>query len=336
MESANIIITTLILAGGVIMMLAIVRTRRIFKLMRQQRYRKNWHILFYLMIFFFVGYLAAAIVVVTGHINLLALLTGIVFLFGAAFVYIVVMTGWLTINDLKEKTDEANRSASRLNTKNKELEQFAYITSHDLKEPLRNISSLADLLEMDKTEISRVTEYVSRIKVSTSRMLKLIDVLLKYSRIGRESKTEAVNCNQVVDEVIEDLNLRLKETNSEVNFEDLPIINANAIEIKQLFQNLITNSIKFSRDGIPPQIDISATKNNEHWLFYFRDNGIGIPDKHKQYVFEIFQRLHDENEYEGTGIGLTYCKKIVESHGGTISVESKQDQGSTFIFTLPA
>jgi light-regulated signal transduction histidine kinase (bacteriophytochrome) len=165
-------------------------------------------------------------------------------------------------------------------------------------------------------------------------MTMLIDDLLDYSRIGSKKELQQVDCSIILREVLADLGIALNETGAEISTSGLPVISAYPTGIKQLFQNLIANGIKFSKKDIPPQINISAENGGGYWQFAFKDNGIGIEEKHKERIFLIFQRLHTRNEYEGSGIGLAHCKKIVELHGGKIWIESKPGEGTTFHFTI--
>jgi light-regulated signal transduction histidine kinase (bacteriophytochrome) len=165
-------------------------------------------------------------------------------------------------------------------------------------------------------------------------MKTLIKDLLDYSRIGREKKFEPVDCNVAFGEVMADLAKVIKENKAEITAGQLPVVNAFPTELKLLFQNLISNSIKFQKPGIAPHIEISTIRENGHWHFQFHDNGIGIEKQYQQRIFIIFQRLHNRSVYEGSGIGLAHCKKIVELHGGTIWVESESGTGSTFHFTI--
>lgn len=223
-----------------------------------------------------------------------------------------------------------------LERKNKELEQFAYVASHDLQEPLRTTSSFIEIFKekymgkMDE-ETDDILNYISQ---SNDRMKVLIKDLLDYSRIGRKPVIEDVNCNDVLEDVLADLSVNINETNTTIFREKLPEVKGYPTELKQLFQNLVSNSIKFRKPGIDPQIQISAVRNNGHWEFAISDNGIGMEETDTERIFVIFQRLHTRTEYEGSGIGLSFCKKIVELHGGNIWVKSKLGEGSTFYFTI--
>jgi PAS domain S-box-containing protein len=231
---------------------------------------------------------------------------------------------------------KVQKRTAELEIKNKELEQFAYVASHDLQEPLRTTSSFVELLR--KQYYGRLDEnadrYIDYVIQSSDRMKTLIKDLLDYSRIGREKQFEPVNCNLAFAEVLADLAEVIKENKAKIVAGPLPVVNAFPTELKLLFQNLISNSIKFQQPGIAPHIEISTTQQNGHWHFQFRDNGIGIDKQYQQRIFIIFQRLHNRSVYEGSGIGLAHCKKIVELHGGKIWVESEVGKGSIFHFTL--
>lgn len=231
---------------------------------------------------------------------------------------------------------KVQKRTAELEIKNKELEQFAYVASHDLQEPLRTTSSFVELLR--KQYHGRLDEhadrYIDYVIQSSDRMKTLIKDLLDYSRIGQEKQFEPVNCNLALAEVLADLAKVIKENQAEIVAGPLPVVNAFATELKLLFQNLISNSIKFQQPGVAPYIEISTTKLTGHWHFQFRDNGIGIDKQYQQRIFIIFQRLHNRSVYEGSGIGLAHCKKIVELHGGKIWVESETGKGSIFHFTI--
>lgn len=223
-----------------------------------------------------------------------------------------------------------------LKAKNNELEQFTYIASHDLQEPLRALVSFSDLLSNEFGEElgSEGNQYVDFIQKSSVRMQDLVKGLMDYSRIGKATELAVVDCNLLVKEVLSDLSVLLKESGAQVELQDLPTIKGREVELRQLFQNLIDNALKFAKKDAAPRVKVSASEQPNSWLFSVKDNGIGITEKNREKVFIIFRRLHNRNDYDGTGIGLSHCKKIVEVHGGNIWVDSKPGDGSTFYFTI--
>ena len=221
-----------------------------------------------------------------------------------------------------------------LELRNKELEQFNYIASHDLQEPLRTVTNYITIIEEDHgDELSpEVREYLHTINRATKRMSTLVRLLLDYSQIGRNRRLALVDCNEVVKNVVDDLDNMIKSTKAEILYHDLPRLEGYEIELRQLFQNLISNSIKFQREGVSPKVDIGCKKQDSVFEFYVSDNGIGIEPQHFDRIFHLFQQLNRNNE--GHGIGLANCKKIVELHGGQIWLESEYGQGTTFKFTI--
>lgn len=165
-------------------------------------------------------------------------------------------------------------------------------------------------------------------------MKTLIKDLLDYSRIGRKTELTDIDCNFIIKEVLADLDRAIKDSNAKIHIDPLPKLKGYSTELKLLFQNLLSNALKFRRKGVDPVIHISATGTSNHRQFAIRDNGIGLEDKFRERIFVIFQRLHVQSEYDGSGIGLAHCKKIVELHNGTIWVDSTPGQGSTFYFTI--
>jgi len=236
----------------------------------------------------------------------------------------------------KKAEKKLNDYAGELERKNKELEQFAYVASHDLQEPLRTVSNYVQLLEekYSNTADEETEKHLSFIIIATSKMQNLIKDLLDISRIGRSTARSAIDCNEVLRTVIVELELPIKESNAVITSTVLPIVMGNETELKQLFRNLISNAIKFRKKDVAPKITITAEEKNKEYLFAIKDNGIGIPEKYKDKIFIIFQRLHNINEYPGTGIGLATSNKIVTLHKGKMWVESTLGEGSTFYFTI--
>lgn len=229
---------------------------------------------------------------------------------------------------------EQNR---KLQNQNKELEQFTYITSHDLQEPLRSLISFSELLEKefsDKLDGNGAI-YIDFITKSSKRMRSLVKGLLDYSRIGNNKELVETDCNQIINDVQDDMTSIIQESEAKITIDTLPVLKCYPTEMRQLFQNLISNAIKFRKKDSIPEIKISVTENQNNWIFSVQDNGIGIDQKDIQKLFIIFKRLNNRDEYEGTGIGLAHCKKIVELHGGTIWANAELNKQSTFTFIIP-
>jgi PAS domain S-box-containing protein len=250
--------------------------------------------------------------------------------------------GFLTgiVRDItqRKRAEEAlQRTLTELERSNSELQQFAYVASHDLQEPLRMVSSYMQLLERRyKGKLdSDADDFITYAVDGAKRMRRLINDLLQYSRVGTHGKPfEPIDCAVVLDQALGNLKLAVEDTNARVTHDPLPTVMADGTQITQLFQNLIDNALKF-RKNESPLVHVSAQPNEDHWLFSVHDNGIEIDPEYSERIFIIFQRLHGREEYPGTGIGLAICKKIVSRHGGRIWVESGSEQGTTFFFTIP-
>jgi PAS domain S-box-containing protein len=244
------------------------------------------------------------------------------------------------VTDLtRRKANEAliTKQTTELRQKNEELEQFNYITSHDLQEPLRTVLNYIMMLEEDYPEqiTGEVKEHLSVINSTVTRMNDIVRALLNFGKLGRGETLQAINTSQLLNEVIDDLNVLITENKATIIKEkQLPEIYGYNTELRQLFQNLINNSIKFSSKERLTNITISGKTFKDHYQFEIVDNGIGIAPENQEKIFDIFHRLHDTEIYDGHGIGLANCKKIVELHGGRIWVESTYGEGSTFIFTI--
>ena len=228
------------------------------------------------------------------------------------------------------------KSNQELARSNAELEQFAYVASHDLQAPLATIASYAQLLEKrykDQLD-SQASKFIGNIVHGCTRMQTLIDDLLEYSRVSRSQKPfQIIDCNHAIQQAIANLQGAIRDNQAVVTYTELPAVMGDISQLVQLFQNLVSNAIKYRQDE-SPTVYINAYKQENNWLFSVSDNGIGIASQHQKRIFQIFQRLHTQREYSGTGIGLAICQKIVERHDGCIWVESEPGQGSTFHFTL--
>jgi PAS domain S-box-containing protein len=241
------------------------------------------------------------------------------------------------ITERKRTMDELARLNERLRRGNMELEQFAYIASHDLQEPLRMVTSYLNLLELryrNKLD-SEAGEFIHYAVDGAERMKGLIRDVLRFSRAGTQAVTlSQVSAERIVEQAIENVQTAIEERGAKVHVGTLPKITADAHMLTHVFQNLIANGIKFTKDATP-EIHIAAEKRNGDWIFSVHDNGIGIEERHIPRIFVLFERLNSSEEYGGTGVGLAICKKIVERHEGRIWVESAPGRGSTFYFSIP-
>lgn len=246
------------------------------------------------------------------------------------------------VSSSKKLNEELERlveeRTEQLTTSNEELRQFAKIASHDLQEPLRAVEGFANLLaENTRGSLDKDSEeFIAYILDGTQRMQALILDVLTHSHISSEhSDNFSTNCNAVVEDVLANLRLSIRESGASFEIASLPEVAVERSQVVQLFQNLISNSLKY-RSANTPQIEIDVDRSGDMWLFSIRDNGIGIDPKYSDRIFDMFARLHGKTQYSGTGMGLAICKRVVTSHGGTISVESRLGEGSIFLFTLPA
>jgi signal transduction histidine kinase len=241
------------------------------------------------------------------------------------------------VRERKRAGKRLKRTLVDLERSNKELEQFAYVASHDLQEPLRMVSSYTQLLERrykDKLD-NDAQEFISYAVDGANRMQRLIQDLLSFSRVSTKGKPfTPTDCNIVLGQARTNLNVVISENNALVTNDELPTVMADEMQLLEVFQNLIGNAIKFRNKELP-HVQVSAEKDKDAWVFSVRDNGKGIDPQYYDRIFVMFQRLHGKEEYPGTGIGLAICKRIVERHGGRIWVESEPGNGSTFYFTIP-
>ncbi len=240
-----------------------------------------------------------------------------------------------TVRFLAEK--ELEKALEKLKSSNQELEQFAYVASHDLQEPLRMIGSYLELLERRYRERLEgdALEFISYAVEGANGLKRMINDLLAYSRVARRGEEfTPTDCDKVIRQAVLQLGSAIQERNAEVDYGRLPTVMGDQSQLVQLFQNLIGNSIKFCEEPVP-QVKISAKEQEDCWEFSVADNGIGIEPQFFERVFVIFKRLNSKQTYPGSGIGLSLCKKIVERHLGEIWIESKLGEGATFLFTLP-
>jgi signal transduction histidine kinase len=245
------------------------------------------------------------------------------------------------VKERTAKLDEINRllelKNSELAESNKELESFTYIASHDLQEPLRKLQTFTSLLEERITDPKQAATYLKRIYTSAGRMSNLIHDILQYSKLSAKADFEPVNLSETLAGVVSELEMEISSKNAEVNIAPLPVVDGASRKLQQLFSNLMTNALKYSVDA--PVIEVTSAIIEENGVqkvhIYFKDNGIGFDEKYSTQIFDLFKRLHSKSEYEGTGIGLSICKKITEQHGGNIKAESEPGKGTVFIVTLP-
>jgi len=248
-----------------------------------------------------------------------------------------------------QRTKDLQEANINLARSNNELEQFAYVASHDLQEPLRKIVTFIDRLNKldEKTDSEKESEYLKKITSSAKRMSVLINDLLNFSRLGKEKEMMGmVDLNETVASVLPDFENIITDKKGEIKVEPLPVIEAVPVQMKQLFHNLISNALKFSNEK-PPKVTIASRTFEENGIpikadaekkyihITVTDNGIGFKQQYADQIFQIFQRLHDQKNYPGTGIGLAICKRIAENHKGTIYAEAKENDGAVFHVILP-
>lgn len=240
---------------------------------------------------------------------------------------------------LLQKSDQISRQNQELLRANEELRQFAYVASHDLKEPLRMIGSYTQIIQRitEKHPEDKSQQYFQFVIDGVQRMNNLLDGLLRYATIGNSKvEMEAVDLNQVMQICLTNLKIRIEETKADILLEKMPIVRGNSQLLTQLFQNLLGNALKFIQKDTQPIVNITAKTTEKSHVISITDNGIGISPEHQQRIFEIFHRLHSRAEYEGTGIGLSICQKIAKCHNGFIGVRSEEGQGATFYLEIPA
>jgi len=239
-------------------------------------------------------------------------------------------------NNLKLQNSKLEVLNNELELKNTHIEEFTFIVTHDLRGPLNNINVIATELgkQHAKANYANFSSYLKHLQGSSTRLTNLVEGLLKYAEIGNSSGLETVNISEIVQLVLDDLSEKIKETNATINIGELPKITARPNDIRMLFQNLLHNALKFRPQTKDPIITIASKKRENEFLFSVADNGIGIPKEHHANIFNAFHKLHNQSKFEGSGIGLYGSKKIIDHHLGKIWVESEENVGSTFYFTI--
>ncbi len=261
----------------------------------------------------------------------------IILILEVVFIYIPIEKSLNLANaEISKKNEDLKQALTSIGKKNRELEQITYITSHDLQEPVRTINSLVNIFKIKYArdfdeEGIKMLRYLD---TATVRMRDLIKDLLDYSIIGKKREKTKIDCAEILEIISKDLALKINETKAKITWGRLPKILGIEAEIRLLFQNLISNALKFQMKGHQPKIDIAAIEKKDFWLFTVSDNGIGIESKNVEKIFSIFHRIHSKDKFEGTGIGLAHCAKVVDIHGGAIWVESELGKGCTFFFTI--
>lgn len=273
----------------------------------------------------------------------LQIIKGIFYVFLTAFLLYFLIEHYMKklksqIVRLKDLNEKLLLKQEELEKSNTQLEQFAYVTSHDLREPLRMVNSFLTLLskKYEGKLDEKAHQYIHYAVDGGQRMTKMINDLLEYSRVGRTNKQkEVTDLNTIIDNVKTLLQISIKEKNAELRYDNLPQVYAVPVLMELLFQNLITNALKYSKEGMGCKIEITASSQSKQWVIGVSDNGIGIAPENHEIIFGVFKKLHNKDEYEGTGIGLSVCQRIINYHGGKIWVESKLGEGAVFYFTLP-
>jgi light-regulated signal transduction histidine kinase (bacteriophytochrome) len=243
-----------------------------------------------------------------------------------------------TQQQLVHHQEELQRKIIELNRSNYELEQFAHLASHDLQEPLRKLFFYSDAIKQKYHHVvdQPGQNILNNMTSAASRMKELISDLLSYSQLQQQKlQFEQVDMNQIMQEIVRDLDLPIREKNAVVEIATLPVITGNPLRLRQLFSNLISNSLKYSKKDVPPRIEVELRPVNGNVSISIKDNGIGFEEQYKEKIFELFERLHTRDKFPGTGIGLSICKRITELHHGTISARSEPNEYSIFEVTLP-
>ncbi len=270
---------------------------------------------------------------------LIRLLTGLVSVATvvALIRYFNEAVGLRTSQEFDRELAFRQQAVQELTRSNEELQQFAYVASHDLQSPLKTITNYLSLLEGrygDQLD-ENAKKLIGTSTAAAGRMRTLINDLLDFSRVGTNVEFKPIDLNELVAEIVDEQQSDIQATNASIDVAPLPTLRAHRTDLKQVFQNLITNGLKYRRADVPPQLTIRVADEGNHYRFSVADNGIGVEPDYYDRVFQIFQRLHGRNEYPGTGIGLATCKKVIDIYGGQIWLNSTVGAGTTFYFTIP-
>jgi light-regulated signal transduction histidine kinase (bacteriophytochrome) len=330
---------------------AAVRARSVYMLAKGTRLASRWAILTSMLSVFVVLYVVALVASTFGKHDALLPLMGFIALGGSTLVFAVVHLGFQSISSLnytlldqkveQQKTEGMLQELMLVNEQivrsNIELEQFAYLTSHDLQEPLRKITAFGDLLA--ETEAERLSDegkdHIQRMQKAARRMSELISALLSFSRLSREKeRTVEVDLNVLLAEIVEDLEIAIKKAGATVHVAPLPPVEGRPIQLRQLFQNLLGNALKFRREGTAHEVRVESKLEAGRLLIVITDNGVGFEPQYAERIFKIFQRLHGRNAFEGTGIGLAVCQRVAVNHGWKIRAIGRPNEGATFELDL--
>ena len=334
MDVFNYTIIVLIILGALIIGLAARYVRKIFDLLQDHQLKINWKRLRLFMLIFLGGYLGTVVVVIIGETNLLVLLSGVIFFMGALFVYLVVITGLDSFKKLNEVSQYNINQAKQIETINKELQEFLYVISHDLKSPIRGIHSLADFIEVDLSvnKTKNIQAYLDLLKGRALRMEYLINGLLIYSNaVNGKLEKEKIDLNQLLNEIYQ--NIQTPEGFEFKINRTLPLITERRQLIDQLFNQLIINGIKFN-DKPKGVISIDYQDTGTHHEITLHDNGPGIPKKFHDKIFRIYSTLNSRESKESSGIGLAIVRKILNEIQGTIKIESQTNEGTKLMIYL--
>lgn len=347
MSIISIVSVIILLVGAFLMLPTLMAMPKIIESVEILKHRRILHLLRIIKLFFFLGLLYSVYNALNGEPY--PIILNLLLLAGALCFYLMVK---YTLDDKKNEQEAGSMESNsiefveaqeeirclnkKLKARDKQLEQFTYIASHDLQEPLKTIDSFIRLLEEEYGENldEQAKVYLKYISGSSSRMSELIKSLQDHVLLGLKKEPENIDCTELVKEIIQEMSGFIDANNAKIEISELPVIVAYRDELKLLFQQLIHNAIKFRKKDSTPTVSIFANEEENNWVFGVQDNGIGIEKQFFEKIFEIFQRLHTRSEYDGNGIGLAHCRRIAELHNGNIWLDSKPGTGSIFYFSI--